>query len=61
MRALLIEDAAQKNFINSTDFIHDSICKLETDIDDASGELLGYTLQWLLEAVRWTCIMLLYL
>ena len=51
LRALLIEDAAQKkNFINSTDFIHDSICKLETDIDDASGELLGYTLQRLLEA-----------
>nr|WP_293696726.1 nickel insertion protein [uncultured Phascolarctobacterium sp.] len=28
----------------------DCICKLETDIDDCSGELLGYTLERLLAA-----------
>lgn len=30
--------------------MHDEICKLETDIDDTSGEALGYTLERLLKA-----------
>lgn len=30
--------------------MQDTICKLETDVDDATGELLGYTLKRLLAA-----------
>lgn len=51
LRALLIEDNAQKkNSVNSNGLQTDCICKLETDIDDCSGELLGYTLERLLAA-----------
>ena len=30
--------------------MHDEVCKLECDVDDCSGEILGYTLERLLEA-----------
>ena len=51
LRALMIEDNAQKkNSVNSNGLQSDCICKLETDIDDCSGELLGYTLERLLAA-----------
>ena len=30
--------------------LHDEVCKLECDVDDCSGEILGYTLERLLEA-----------
>lgn len=50
LRALLIEDNAQKNSVNSNAFQTDCICQLQSDIDDCSGELLGYTLERLLAA-----------
>lgn len=51
LRALMIEDNAQKkNSVNSKALQTDCICKLESDIDDCSGELFGYTLERLLEA-----------
>ena len=49
LRALLIEDNAQKkNSLNSKALQTDCICQLQSDIDDCSGELLGYTLERLL-------------
>ena len=51
LRALMIEDNAQKkNSVNSNDLQTDCICQLQSDIDDCSGELLGYTLERLLAA-----------
>lgn len=51
LRALLIEDNAQKkNSVNSNALQTDCICQLQSDIDDCSGELLGYTLERLLTA-----------
>jgi len=50
LRALLIEDNAQKNSLNSKALQTDCICQLQSDIDDCSGELLGYTLERLLAA-----------
>lgn len=51
LRALLIEDNAQKkNSLNSNALQTDCICQLQSDIDDCSGELLGYTLERLLAA-----------
>lgn len=51
LRALLIEDNAQKkNSVNSNALLTDCICQLQSDIDDCSGELLGYTLERLLAA-----------
>lgn len=51
LRALLIEDNAQKkNSVNSNALQTDCICLLQSDIDDCSGELLGYTLERLLTA-----------
>lgn len=50
LRALLIEDNAQKNSVNSNALQTDCICQLQSDIDDCSGELLGYTLERLLAA-----------
>lgn len=50
LRAMLIEDdpTAQKKNSNLT--TPDVIVKLETDLDDCTGEVLGYTLERLLEA-----------
>lgn len=49
LRALLIEDnAKKKNSVNSNALQTDCICQLQSDIDDCSGELLGYTLERLL-------------
>lgn len=45
LRAIIIETDDE-----SKQFISESICKLETDIDDCSGEILGYTLERLLAA-----------
>lgn len=51
LRALMIEDNTQKkNSVNSNALQTDCICQLQSDIDDCSGELLGYTLERLLEA-----------
>ena len=50
LRALLIEDNAKKNSVNSNGLPTDCICQLQSDIDDCSGELLGYTLERLLTA-----------
>ena len=50
LRALLIEDNAKKNSVNSNALQTDCICQLQSDIDDCSGELLGYTLERLLAA-----------
>ena len=51
LRALMIEDNAQKkNSLNSNALQTDCICQLQSDIDDCSGELLGYTLERLLTA-----------
>lgn len=50
LRALLIEDNAQKKNSLNNCLQTDCVCKLETDIDDCSGELLGYTLERLLAA-----------
>lgn len=51
LRALMIEDNAQKkNSLNSNALQTDCICQLQSDIDDCSGELLGYTLERLLAA-----------
>lgn len=50
LRALLIEDNAQKKTLNSNALQTDCICQLQSDIDDCSGELLGYTLERLLAA-----------
>lgn len=51
LRALMIEDNAQKkNSVNSNALQTDCICQLQSDIDDCSGELLGYTLERLLAA-----------
>ena len=51
LRALLIEDNAQKkNSVNSNALQTDCICQLQSDIDDCSGELLGYMLERLLAA-----------
>ena len=51
LRALMIEDNAQKkNSVNSNALQTDCICQLQSDIDDCSGELLGYTLERLLVA-----------
>lgn len=36
--------------ISKTDEYEDRICKLEANIDDCSGEILGYTMQLLMEA-----------
>ena len=41
LRATLIEDASQKS---------DEICKLESNIDDCTGEALGYVMERLFEA-----------
>ncbi|WP_304243455.1 nickel pincer cofactor biosynthesis protein LarC [Phascolarctobacterium succinatutens] len=48
LRALLIEDNAQKKNSLNNCLQTDCVCKLETDIDDCSGELLSYTLERLL-------------
>lgn len=50
LRALMIEDNAQKNSVNSNALQTDCICQLQSDIDDCSGELLGYMLERLLAA-----------
>ena len=50
LRALLIEDNAQKKNSLNNSLQTDCVCQLETDIDDCSGELLGYTLERLLAA-----------
>ena len=50
LRALLIEDNAKKNSVNSNGLPTDCICQLQSDIDDCSGEFLGYTLERLLAA-----------
>lgn len=50
LRALLIEDNVQKKNSLNNSLQTDCVCKLETDIDDCSGELLGYTLERLLTA-----------
>lgn len=50
LRALLIEDNAQKKNSVNNGLQTDCVCQLETDIDDCSGELLGYTLERLLAA-----------
>lgn len=50
LRALMIEDNTQKNSVNSNALQTDCICQLQSDIDDCSGELLGYTLERLLAA-----------
>lgn len=50
LRALIIEANAQKNSVNSNALQTDCICQLQSDIDDCSGELLGYTLERLLAA-----------
>lgn len=50
LRALMIEDNAQKNSVNSNALQTDCICQLRSDIDDCSGEFLGYTLERLLAA-----------
>ena len=41
LRATLIEDASEKS---------DEICKLESNIDDCTGEMLGYVMERLFEA-----------
>ncbi|HJD30848.1 MAG TPA: nickel pincer cofactor biosynthesis protein LarC [Candidatus Eisenbergiella stercorigallinarum] len=41
LRAMLIEDASEKS---------DEICKLESNIDDCTGEMLGYVMERLFEA-----------
>lgn len=50
LRIMLIEHETQKNSINKFSLQHDVICKLETDIDDCSGEILGYTMERLMAA-----------
>ena len=44
VRAMLIEPAG------GADLCHDTICKLETNIDDTTGEALGYVMERLLAA-----------
>lgn len=46
LRAIIVETDDDE----SKQYISESICKLETDIDDCSGEVLGYTLERLLAA-----------
>ena len=41
LRAMLIEDVSEKS---------DEICKLESNIDDCTGEMLGYVMERLFEA-----------
>ena len=41
LRAMLIEEASEKS---------DEICRLETNIDDCTGEMLGYVMERLFEA-----------
>lgn len=53
LRAMLIEacdvtDDTENNTENHTE--RDAICKLETNIDDCSGEILGYTMERLFAA-----------
>ena len=53
LRAMLIEacdvtDDTENNTENDTE--RDAICKLETNIDDCSGEILGYTMERLFAA-----------
>lgn len=53
LRAMLIEacdvtDDTENNTENNTE--RDAICKLETNIDDCSGEILGYTMERLFAA-----------
>ena len=50
LRALLIEDNTQKKNSVNNGLQTDCICQLQSDIDDCSGELLGYTLERLLAA-----------
>ena len=50
LRALLIEDNAQKKNSLNNSLQTDCVCQLQSDIDDCSGELLGYTLERLLAA-----------
>ena len=45
LRAMILESENEKSWMEK-----DEICKLETNIDDCSGELLGYTLERLLAA-----------
>lgn len=47
LRAMIIDDENKKEFSG----LHvDTVCKLETNIDDCTGELLGYTMEHLLTA-----------
>lgn len=47
LRAMIIDDGNKKEF----SALHvDTVCKLESNIDDCTGELLGYTMERLLAA-----------
>ncbi len=48
LRAMLIECAGESEYGEAQE--EDHICKLETNIDDCSGEALGYVMELLLEA-----------
>ena len=50
LRAMLIRDTKCKSGTDQSGADKDAICKLETNIDDCSGEVLGFVMERLLEA-----------
>ena len=50
LRAMLIKPEAKKAEVQPESGCQDVICKLETNIDDCSGEILGFVMERLFEA-----------
>ena len=50
LRAMLIKPAEKKEEVQPESDCQDVICKLETNIDDCSGEVLGFVMERLFEA-----------